>query len=71
MKLGTKVGLSPGHIVLDGESAPPFQKGQIYATFECIYILLCNNIVDRLMSRRPTERVTGQYFKLSEPRSYS
>ena len=27
MKLGTKVGLSPGHIVLDGDPAPPPQRG--------------------------------------------
>ena len=27
MKLGMEVGLSPGHIVLDGDSAPPPQKG--------------------------------------------
>ena len=27
MKLGTWVGLSPGHIVLDGDPAPPLQRG--------------------------------------------
>ena len=27
MKLGTEVGLGPGHIVLDGDPAPPPQKG--------------------------------------------
>jgi len=27
MKLGMEVGLSPGHIVLDGDPAPPPQKG--------------------------------------------
>jgi len=27
MKLGVQVGLSPGHIVLDGDSAPPPPKG--------------------------------------------
>jgi len=27
MKLGTRVGLGPGHIVLDGDPAPPPQKG--------------------------------------------
>jgi len=27
MKLGVKVGLGPGHIVLDGDPAPPPQKG--------------------------------------------
>ena len=28
MKLGMQVGLDPGHIVLDGDSAPPPPKGQ-------------------------------------------
>jgi len=28
MKLGTEVGLGPGHIVLDGDPAPPPLKGQ-------------------------------------------
>jgi len=27
MKLGVEVGLDPGHIVLDGDPAPPTQKG--------------------------------------------
>ena len=27
MPLGTEVGLGPGHIVLDGEPAPPSQRG--------------------------------------------
>ena len=27
MKLGTQVGLGPGHIVLDGDPAPPPQRG--------------------------------------------
>jgi len=27
MKLGTQVGLSPGHIVLDGDPVPPPQRG--------------------------------------------
>jgi len=29
MKLGMQVGLGPGHIVLDGDPAPPLQKGHI------------------------------------------
>ena len=28
MKLGKQVGLGPGHIVLDGNPAPPLPKGQ-------------------------------------------
>jgi len=27
MKLGTRVGLGPGHIVLDGDPGPPPQRG--------------------------------------------
>jgi len=27
MSLGTEVGLRPGHIVLDGDPAPPTEKG--------------------------------------------
>jgi len=27
MPLGTEVGLSPGHIVLDGDPPPPYGKG--------------------------------------------
>jgi len=29
MKLGVEVGLGPGHIVLDGDPAPPPPKGHI------------------------------------------
>ena len=29
MKLGTQVGLGPGHIVLDGDPAPPPQRGTV------------------------------------------
>jgi len=39
MALGMDVGLGPGHIVLDGDSAPPPQKGgttlQFSAHFYC------------------------------------
>ena len=39
MKLGTRVGLGPGHIVLDGDPAPPPQKGgsapQFFAYVYC------------------------------------
>jgi len=33
MKLGTQVGLGPGHIVLDGDPAPPTQRGTTPADF--------------------------------------
>jgi len=29
MKLGTGLGLGPGHIVLDGDTAPPPQRGTV------------------------------------------
>ena len=32
-KLGTQVGLGPGHIVLDGDPAPPTQRGTTPADF--------------------------------------
>ena len=32
MKLGTEIGLGPGHIVLDGDRAPPFRRGT-YSNF--------------------------------------
>jgi len=33
MKLGTQVGLGPGHIVLDGDTAPPPQRGTAPSNF--------------------------------------
>jgi len=33
MKLGTEVGLGPGHIVLDGDPAPPPQRAQLSFQF--------------------------------------
>jgi len=59
MKLGTKVGLGPGHIVLDGDPAPPPKGGTapnfrlmsvvakrlpISATAEHLIILLVSEI---------------------------
>jgi len=43
MPLGTEVGLGPGDIVLDGDPAPPFQKGggapPPFANFRPIFIV--------------------------------
>jgi len=39
MKLGTQVGLSPGHIVLDGDPVPPLQKGGIAPNFRPMSIV--------------------------------
>ena len=36
MPLGTEVGLVPGHIVLDGDPAPPTERGTAAATFRPI-----------------------------------
>jgi len=33
MPLGTKVGLGPGHIVLDGDPAPPLSKKRAHPEF--------------------------------------
>jgi len=32
MKLGTKVGLGPGHTVLDGDPVPPLPKGHMQSS---------------------------------------
>jgi len=34
MKLGTEVGLGPGHVVLDGDPAPPPQQGHSPPIFD-------------------------------------
>ena len=39
MPLGTKVGLSPGHIVLDGDPAPPARKGAQPPNFRSMSIV--------------------------------
>ena len=48
MKLGTEVGLGPGHIVLDADSAPLFQRGtappQFSAHFCCGQTAACIKI---------------------------
>ena len=40
MKLSTKVGLGPGHIVLDGDRAPPpSERGTVAPSFRPTYIV--------------------------------
>ena len=39
MKLGMQVGLGPGHIVLDGDAAPPPQRGTASPNFRPISIV--------------------------------
>jgi len=39
MKLGTQVGLGPGHIVLDGDPAPPTPKGHSPPNFWPMFIV--------------------------------
>jgi len=39
MKLGTHVGLGPGHIVLDGDLAPPTERGTAAPTFRPMSIV--------------------------------
>ena len=46
MKLGTQVGLGPGHIVLDGDPAPPLPKGKSPPIFGP-YLLRPNGCMDQ------------------------
>ena len=46
MKLGTRVGLGPGHIVLDGAPAPPHPKGHSPTIFGP-YLLRPNGCMDQ------------------------
>ena len=39
IKLGMEVGLGPGHFVLDGDPAPPPQKGAEPSNFRLIFIV--------------------------------
>ena len=39
MKLGKQVGLGPGHIVLDGNPAPPPSKGDGAPNFRPIFVV--------------------------------
>ena len=39
MPLGREVGLGPGHIVLDGDPAPPSRKGHSPHSFRPMYIV--------------------------------
>ena len=47
MKLGTQVGLGPGHIVLDGDPAPPSPKGHSPHPIFGPYLLRPNGCVDQ------------------------
>jgi len=39
MKLGTQVGLGPGHVVLDGDQATPLSKGHSPLNFRPISVV--------------------------------
>ena len=41
MKLGMQVGLGPSHTVLDGDPAPPTERGTAAPTFEIYWRRLC------------------------------
>ena len=47
MKLGTPVGLDPGHIVLDGDPAPPHPKGHSPHPIFGPYLLRPNGCMDQ------------------------
>jgi len=38
MKLGMQVGLGPGHIVLDGDSASPMERGTAAPQFQNLWV---------------------------------
>jgi len=65
MKLGMRVGLGPGHIVLDGDPAPLPQKGQSPPIFSS-YLLWPNGRMDedaswREVGLRPSDIVLDGY----------
>jgi len=47
MKLGTQVGLGPGHIVLDGNLAPPPSKGAQLSPIFDPYLLRPSGYMDQ------------------------
>ena len=47
MKLGVQVGLGPGHIVLDGDPAPPPPKGHSHPPIFGPYLLWPNGGMDQ------------------------
>jgi len=47
MKLGKQVGLGPGHIVLDGDPAPPTPKGHSPHPIFGPYLLRPNSCMDQ------------------------
>ena len=47
MKLGMQVGLIPGHIVLDGDQAPPPQRGTALPPILGPYLLRPNGFMDQ------------------------
>ena len=55
VKLGTQVGLGPGHIVLDGDPAPPPPKGHSPQLSAHIY---CGQTVLRIKMKLAMQRKT-------------
>jgi len=68
--IGTKVGLGPGHIVLDGDPAPPTKKGTAHAIFGPYLLwpncrpsqLLLSTCRGRWSSPVATARGSGHYI---------
>jgi len=59
VKLGTQVGLGPGHIVLDGDPAPPPPKGHSPQLSAHIY---CGQTVLRIKMKLAMQRKTFNEF---------
>jgi len=47
MPLGAEVGLGPGHIALDGDPAPPPEKGTAAPPLFCTCLLWANGWMDQ------------------------
>jgi len=67
MKLGTQVGLGPGHIVLDGDPAPPSQRGRSpqFSAHIC-YVQMAAGI--NMPLGMEVERGPGDFMLDGEPR---
>jgi len=75
MKLGMQVGLGPGHIVLDGDSAPPLPKGHSLHPIFGPYLLRPNGCMDHQdatwYAARPQPRRLCEFVLDGDPALHS